>query len=175
MYKWNHLALTSSTWGTGHLTWPTFSKPISIQHWYIIRRHNRIYQFSFQYKSRETLSLKQHTVGILSLLISRSFYSLISWTERAAEITGLRNGSPHCCRCVCVCVSGAGRPQVHLFGELQDEVDVGPLVRIWVEAHTDQISELQHIQVSLWNDCWDGLLQNLVSWLPRQKEDIYKH
>ncbi len=47
---------------------------------------------------------------------------------------------------VCVCVSGAGRPQVHLFGELQDEADVRPLVRIWVDAHTDQISELQHIQ-----------------------------
>lgn len=47
---------------------------------------------------------------------------------------------------MCVFVSGAGRPHVHLFGELQDEADVGPLVGIWVDTHTDQISELQHIQ-----------------------------
>lgn len=48
--------------------------------------------------------------------------------------------------CVCVFASGAGRPQVHLFGELQDEADVRPLVGIGVDTHTDQISELQHIQ-----------------------------
>lgn len=35
---------------------------------------------------------------------------------------------------------------MHLFGELQDEDDVGSLIRVGTDAHTDQISELKRIE-----------------------------
>lgn len=37
---------------------------------------------------------------------------------------------------------GAGGPQLHLFGDLQNKHDVRALARVGLDAHADQVSQL---------------------------------
>lgn len=140
--------------------------PLSLNHWpYSIVIHHSsticIRPNTNLQKCSALNTVYRLSAHILSTLIFLYLISIIAWS------VGWREGRRHrfaqwfSLLQICAFVSGAGRPQVHLFGVLKDKDDVGSLVGVWTDTHTDQISEL--LRVVFGREWWVIALLDLLT------------